>query len=327
MLGGLLAAAAVAATGTGELKTFKDWTVGCDNGRACQGVGQYSAENMDLISVSISRGAGAADAPKIWFRLQDSPAIDLAADGKRLGVSFVNDEENQTVAAGSAARVIDAFRTAGKVELVGAGGKVIGQLSSLGASAAMLYMDEQQRRIDNVTALVRKGAKPASALPKPPALPMVRRAAGSSGPLRKLTAAQVRQIQQANAECTDDDVSDKVEYARLDAHTTLAIVNAICASGAYNFYSIPVLIRDNGKREVARFEGREADDLTMNMSWKSKERLLESYFKGRGIGDCGGGSDWAWDGARFRLVRSRMMDECLGATEWITTFRARVVDR
>ena len=326
MLGGLLAAAVVV-TGTGELKTFKDWTVGCDNGRACHGVGQYSAENMDLISVSISRGAGATDAPKIWFRLQDSPAIDLAADGKRLGVSFVNDEENQTVAAGSAARVIDAFRTAGKVELVGAGGKVIGQLSSLGASAAMLYMDEQQRRIDTVTALVRKGAKPASAVPRPPALPMVRRAAGSGGPLRKLTAAQVRQIQQANAECTDDDVSDKVEYARLDAHTTLAIVNAICASGAYNFYSIPILIRDNGKREVAKFEGREADDLTMNMTWKSKERLLDSYFKGRGIGDCGGGSDWAWDGARFRLVRSRMMDECLGATEWITTFRARVVDR
>jgi hypothetical protein len=65
----------------------------------------------------------------------------------------------------------------------------------------------------------------------------------------------------------------------------------------------------------------------MNLSWKKKERLLESYFKGRGIGDCGGGDDWAWDGARFRVVRSRMMDECLGATEWITLFRARVVDR
>jgi hypothetical protein len=326
MLGGLIAAAAVAAMGSGELKTFKDWTIGCDNGRACQGVGQYSAENMDLISVSIARGAGATDAPKIWFRLQDSPAIDLAADGKRVGVSFVNDDENQTVAAGSAARVIDAFRTAGKIELVGAGGKVIGQLSSLGASAAMLYMDEQQRRIDTVTALVRKGAKPASAVPQPPALPTVRRAA-SSGSIRKLTEAQVRQIQQANADCTDDNLSDKVEYARIDAHTTLAIVNAVCASGAYNYYSIPMLVRDNGKRELAKFEGREADDLVMNMSWKPKERVLDSYFKGRGMGDCGGGSDWAWDGARFHLVRSRRMDECLGATEWITTFRARVVDR
>src|SRR3954467_12719031 len=125
MLGGLLAAAAAAATGSGELKTFKDWTVGCDNGRACQAVGQYSAENMELISVSILRGAGAADAPKIWFRLQDSPATDLAADGTKLGVSFVNDEENQTVAAGSAARVTDAFRTASKIQLVGAGGKVL----------------------------------------------------------------------------------------------------------------------------------------------------------------------------------------------------------
>jgi len=327
MLGGFLAAAAAVAAGAGELKTFKDWTVGCDNGRACHGVGQYSAENMDVISVSISRGADATDAPKIWFRLQDSPAIDLAADSRRLGVSFVNDEENQTVAAGSVPKVIDAFRTAGKIELVGADGKIIGKLSSQGAAAAMLYMDEQQRRTDTVTALIRKGAKPASAVPPPPALPVVRRAAASGGPLRKLTAAQVRQIQQDNAECTDDDVSDKVEYARIDAHTTLAIVNAICASGAYNFYGIPVLLRDNGKRELARFEGRKEDDLTMNMSWKPKERLLDSYFKGRGMGDCGGGSDWAWDGARFRLVRSRMMDECLGATEWITTFRARVVDR
>jgi hypothetical protein len=327
MLGALFAAALAAATGTGELKTFKDWTVGCDNGRACHAVGQYSAQNMEVISVSIARGAGATDAPKIWFRLQDSPAIDLSVDGKRLGASFVNDEENQTVTAQSAARVIDAFRTATKIELIGEGGKVIGQLSSLGASAAMLYMDEQQRRTGTVTALVSKGPKPASAVPRPPALPIVRRAGGSADPMRKLTAAQVRKVQQDNAECMDDDVSDKVEYARLDARTTLAIVNATCASGAYNFYGIPLLLRDNGKREIARFEGREGDDLVMNLSWKGKERLLESYFKGRGMGDCGGGSDWAWDGTRFRIVRSRMMDECLGATEWITTFRARVVDR
>ena len=35
----LALAATVAAPQPGELKTFKDWTVGCDNGRACQAVG------------------------------------------------------------------------------------------------------------------------------------------------------------------------------------------------------------------------------------------------------------------------------------------------
>ena len=54
---------------------------------------------------------------------------------------------------------------------------------------------------------------------------------------------------------------------------------------------------------------------------------MSSYFKGRGIGDCGAGTDWVWDGTRFRVVEERAMGECLGAIAWIPYYRARVVPK
>jgi hypothetical protein len=84
---------------------------------------------------------------------------------------------------------------------------------------------------------------------------------------------------------------------------------------------------------LARFEGRgsaddEGDGL-YNLYWKDEgdKRVLASYFKGRGIGDCGGGTDWVWDGTMFRTVGESQMDDCRGAPGWITTFRARIIDR
>ena len=99
----------------------------------------------------------------------------------------------------------------------------------------------------------------------------------------------------------------------------------MCGSGAYNYYGIPLLLRDDGTREVADVGKHEEGDVTMNLSWDDKTHVLSSYFKGRGIGDCGGGNDWVWDGTRFRVILEKAMGECLGAIAWIPYYRARVV--
>ena len=332
MFGGLLIIAAAAAAADepeakGPLFTFKDWTVGCDNGLSCMAVGQFSPTNYDLASVVVERGPGADDLPLIWFRSEDdSKVVDLAADGKPLGVKLLtdSDEYNVTVDFDSAAKVVAAMTSAKTLVPVRADGKKAYPLSISGASAALRWMDEQQKRAGTVTALVAKGSKPASAIPAPPALPVVtaERPSGDIG--KPLTKDEIAKIQEEFAECTDEDLDNKVEYARIDGRTTLAIVTAVCGSGAYNYYGIPMLIRDDGTREVADLD-KDEGDLTMNLSWDGAERVLSSYFKGRGLGDCGGGNDWVWDGKRFRVVKTTLMDECRGAITWIPVYRAKVV--
>ena len=47
--------------------------------------------------------------------------------------------------------------------------------------------------------------------------------------------------------------------------------------------------------------------------------------KGRGLGDCGSGQDYVWDGKRFRLVQQTDLGECRGMLDYITTWRAQVI--
>ena len=325
----MIVALAFVAAAEEPFPTFKDWTAGCDNGRSCMAVGQYNPANFDLASVVVERGPLPGDVPVIWFRSEGGPVIDLQADGKRLGVKLTTDADDYavTVDPASAPAVIDALKSAGALIPVRGDGKSSFPLSISGASAAMRWIDEQQKRAGTVTALVAKGPKPASAVPAPPPLPVVTsvRPAGAIG--KPLTNEEVAKIQEEHAECTDDDLSDKVAYGRLDSRTTLAIVTAICGSGAYNYYGIPMLLRDDGTREVADMGPTEEGDTLMNLSWDESTRMMSSYFKGRGIGDCGAGSDWVWDGTRFQVVKERAMGECLGAIAWIPYYRARVVTK
>ena len=61
--------------------------------------------------------------------------------------------------------------------------------------------------------------------------------------------------------------------------------------------------------------------------WDEGTRRLASFFKGRGLGDCGAGQEWAWDGEMFRLIHAEAMGECRGSTDYITIWRAQAVGR
>ena len=59
-----------------------------------------------------------------------------------------------------------------------------------------------------------------------------------------------------------------------------------------------------------------------NARWDATTGLLHHFDRGRGIGDCGTRQAWAWDGARYRLVRAERIEECRGATEWPVVYAA-----
>lgn len=324
MLALLLAAAAAAGPHPSDPKTFKDWTVACDNGRACEAIALIpaSAEPGGWLTLRLKRGAAPDAAPRLSLASDESeeevhPAA-LYADGKKLPVRF---GAEATVQAGTDA-VVAALRSAAKLEVREAGGQSIGFVSLGGASAALLYMDDRQQRVGTQTALARPGPKPASAVPPPPPYPTIQAAPGSNKPPRRMTRADWTKRKDEACGEVDDATPD---FYRLDATHSLASIPVRCLSGAYNAATLLLVAGETGPWRPAAYDFDVADDgAVFNADWSGKDRALYMFMKGRGLGDCGTGHRFVWDGARFRLVDQTRLDECRGSYEWMPTWHAEV---
>lgn len=327
----LLAAVAIAAPATGELKTFKDWIVGCDNGLACQADGVLPEDDSVSATIAVKRGAEAGAVPEIWFRIDDGKPADLVSDGQSLHLHLTARDDGAEVAAADSVRLANALVTAKSLSVVDSDGKPIAAISLNGSTAALLYMDDKQHRVGTVTALVRNGSAPASSIPPPPAVPVIVAAARSSRPPAKLTPAEIRKIRGEDA-CDDPAREEDTDYERLDDRSTLALISEVCASGAYNFFYVPMIVGDDGRARAALFDDARPqspneDNGVFNAGWDPKARTLETGMKGRGIGDCGAWSTYTWDGERFRLIELNVMNDCRGSIDFITVWRARAVER
>lgn len=330
----LAAAAAAAKPQPAELQVYRDWIVGCDNGRACHAVA-LMPEGMpeDAVTMSVRRAPDANAAPEIAFDLDDGAGVALAADGRPLGVRLLSDGYGGKVAPADAPKVIAALRSAALLELTGADGRPGGRISLAGASAALLYMDDRQGRVGTITALARRGDRPAGAVPAPPPLPIVRAVRNSGTPVA-LRAADLRAIRRQQ-QCTIDKVGgpDSHEIVALDARRSLLLL--ACGAGAYNVTTLPLLVERRSGRvravpapfdfDMGYEEG--GKPFLINGGWDKDKGLLTAFSKGRGLGDCGVGTSFAWDGSRFRLVEQIEMGECRGSIDYITTWRATVAGR
>jgi hypothetical protein len=326
----LLLVAAAGAPHPSPLKVYQDWIVGCDNGRACHAVALLP-ESGEGATMAVKRGPEPGAVAKIDFTLDGVGAAALAADGKKLPVRIVADENGASVAAADVPAVIAALRSAHALTILDAKGGSLGDVSLAGASAALLYMDDQQKRVGTVTALARPGPKPASAVLPPLALPVVPAAPAGAGPPLTLTAARTAALRREQ-HCLIEDVGGpaEIETYKLDGDRTLVLLS--CGSGAYNLSMVPLIAQHMGGRiEIAPAgfdtppeQGEEGPPTLVNPDWDPRTRLLSSLAKGRGIGDCGVHQNYAWDGARFRLVEQNEMSECRGSVDYITTWRAKV---
>lgn len=330
----LLLLAAAAAPQPAELKTFTDWTVGCDNGRACHAVGLMPESwPEDGLTMSVRRGPEAGARPMIAFEAaEETGAVMVAADGTLLPLRLAVDKDGMmAVAAADAPALVAAMRRAGQFELRKADGTPVGRVSLKGASAALLYIDAQQRRAGTVTALVRPG--PATAVPPPPALPKVVAPAGSSRKvvLRDNQIAALRK----RFGCTIDEVGgpDEEEVHALGRDTFVLLA---CGSGAYNVSHVPIVVPLKGGVAAARTAAFDSSErwwqdegkpVLINAGFDPATGILSSFAKARGLGDCGTGRDYVWDGARFRLTSQIEMGECRGSRDYISTWRAAVVRR
>lgn len=315
-----------------DVNSFKDWTVVCDNLRTCQVAG-FSADDSELPAVLRLSRDGAAGAPvKVEIDLLGEVGLagktpSLAIDGRvvmKAKVVTSRDSADFTVVLDDAqvGPLLGAARN-GTLLSIQAEGKDLGQVSLAGMVAALRYADDQQKRVGTVTAMVAKGSAPASGVPAPPAAPIVRAAPAiaQTGLPSKPPAAIKALI--SKAECDAEPGSQgEPEAWRLSADKVLWQIP--CGGGAYNFSGLFVIVDKAGRASLAPLEGVD-DGLATNAAYDPTTRILSSYDKGRGVGDCGGSSQWAWTGQAFELSESRVMPVCRGyGGDWPVDFRAKV---
>jgi hypothetical protein len=175
------------------------------------------------VTLMLRRGGRAGDAPVLILQNVDGAPAILLADGRPVPARFSGDVDGDTVVADPEALV--AMLRGGRVlEVRDAAGANLGRISLAGASAAMLYMDERQRRLDTVTALVRRGARPASAVPAPPAVPRVTRAAAATDQAPPIPESLVSPLRE-RAECDPPDILGdmSIEAEQIATGTTLVL--------------------------------------------------------------------------------------------------------
>lgn len=333
----------------GEVRDFKDWTVGCDNTLRCQAAGFPPVGEDGDYTLSFSRGPNAGDRPLVRVvGSQPERVVAVMAHGRRFDLK----SPGADLAPGDMAAFIRAARKANTLSLLGEDGEQIDMISLAGASATFLYMDERQRRLGTSTALIRTG--PSTNVPPPPAPPVIHAPPSSSkapAPVdlspfdnSETIASQIASIR-SEKDLTEEQknfIAQEIEIRyrgatevhRLDAHSTL-VLTRLGEGGAYNHEYLALVFDNNGAAVDAPFEV--AADMSgetpnngkfygiTNGFYDPQTGLLSGDVLCRGLGDCGVARKFVWDGAMFRLVSYHSRGSERGVIDWIPLWRANVV--
>ncbi len=326
------------------MRAIKDWVGACDNTRHCTAIGLAPDDSERFALLSFERSGGAND-QVTRLRLRFGDPVDagsrLLADGKGLlvlsSVHLVSDPESgpevRIVEAAEIARVFAALRSAGQLSLE-SGGKATDVISLSGASAVMLWIDEQQGRLGTPGGWVRRGEANNTAV-----VPATPRVVAQIADARALDSAELSAISATVRSALPPDSCEELDPEtrltdagwRIDAQTTL--VQLVCFSGAYNVGSQWFLQRGAAVAQRLRLPiprtdgpgGMQTLDELINADFDPASGILSQYNKGRGIGDCGSEARWAWDGKRFQLAHYAAIDDCRGVSSdlWPVLWRTR----
>ena len=311
----------------GALETYKDWTIGCDNRNRCEAVA-LMPEGADWpevpLMIGVAREAGPDAATEVWISRESKGVADVSflVDGRTVATARARDGEAKVRGPQASALAIAMAR-----------GTTM-DVRAVNRSWGTPSLDARQGRAGTMTALVATGPMGVMAVKPAPTPPVIRRAPVPGGtapaPLWREELAKLVTF----TGCAHEMRSDQTpELHRLSKTETLILVP--CGSGAYNFTSVPVIATGIAGRRTFRFAPFDAapgwlsDDkhpTLVNVGWTPEKSRLDSFAKGRGIGDCGGSEAYVWDGTRFRLVEATSMGECRGVWHWIPTWTAQVAD-
>lgn len=274
----------------------KDWALQCDNTRTCRAVG-YQSEGGDSepVSILLTREAGPDTPVRVDLQVSTEKASPAALHLKVGKLSLPGLQgDTPRVPAGQVPRLLQELLKSD--EAIVSAGKDQWTLSLAGASAVLLKMDEAQGRVGTPGALVRRGARPETAVLPAVLAPVVKAVAPL--PARKGDAALAKPLVAAldrasvDGQCNGDDPFNpaNVQVYRLTERKVLLSVP--CGMGAYNFSSLLWIANDRPPYKPEALEDVDGD-------FDPAAGTVHSAMKGRGIGDCWWVRQWQFDGQGF----------------------------
>ena len=327
---------------------YGDWHLACDNIATCEANALASGFQLDQqASLLIQRQAGQVGYFRVVVRLRDGDIarVALMIDGRKLAEGDVDNGERFIVPTADSMAVSRALAK-GKRALVvnaseGSTREVLAQISLKGSAATLRRMDEEQGRARTSDAIVARGRR--SYRGEAEVLPIITQMVPAQ--FKDLPGKKAMRKLAEESGCLEDRpdgfdaLEEQAQPLAQTADEQVALVMVPCGFGAYNFSALPYIARRDRsdddddapwRFEVAQFDYRPAwsenpeKPLLVNAYYNEEDGILGSFAKGRGLGDCGSGESYVWDGQMFRLFEASAMDECRGVWQWPTIWRAYV---
>ena len=295
--------------------SHKDWELACDNTRTCRAAGYHEEDDGPNATILLTRAAGANQPVKVELQLADDerhPAPDqlaMSIHGRALGNVRTDPKSSiLTLTDVQVRALLPALLKDGRVAWTGKG--TTWTVSTAGANAVLLKMDEFQGRLDTPGALVRKGSKSESnVLPPLPAPEIQARPISQDKNPVKLTTAQIRAIKTAlrktvkEGDCelldSTSETAGELEVRRLTKDKLLA--SHTCWIAAYN--------TGDGYWVVDAKPPYSAVLVTTSAT-DYDDGVITSFQKGRGVADCVATAAWTWDGRTFAQTSDTTTGMC-----------------
>ncbi|MDH1276347.1 DUF1176 domain-containing protein [Acinetobacter johnsonii] len=188
------------------------------------------------------------------------------------------------------------------------------QISTAGANAVLLKMDDIQKRVNTPNAVYQKGNQSEQNVLQPKAIPKIgitgyRPAVASHFAVDSKIAHQL--FTKLKAKTDEQDCpnlyearffeEDRVSVYPLNAEQV--VVQVPCWRGAYN-EGLGYWVMDKALQKIQQ-------QVTTSGSSFSEAQIFSEQ-KGRGIADCGIRSEWAWNGKAFVLSYQAQSQQCKG---------------
>ncbi|NYZ61736.1 DUF1176 domain-containing protein [Luteimonas deserti] len=331
-------------------RLFRETTVACDNGLRCEVllVGDDSSFGL-VLRLLREPGPGGAQRLRLGtYETTPPPAtlrLDTVASTDLPALPWRNDADANAWVLDTPqaiARFIDLVRDAGTLSM-GEGDAAV-SVSLAGFSAALVFVDEHQHRLDTRGAWLQRGDRHDADVTPAPALP---RLPGPPPPLPSLTGEEVRSFADRvrdteaavlrGAECDAPraayDIRRNDDAQALDRAHVLVFV--ACHMGAYQGSSLVFRVARDGSRSerivppsppgagIVEVGGAAHFGLLTSAAYVPATGTLSHLAKGRGLGDCGEAATWRYDGQAFQLASYSALRRCGGAApgDWPSLWR------
>nr|WP_314543840.1 DUF1176 domain-containing protein [uncultured Massilia sp.] len=283
-----------------------DWELVCDNTRTCRAAGYHAGEDEGNATVLLTRKAGPDQAVKAELQIAEHPdhtpptQLQMRIDGHALGVVHIDrDTRRGTLSSAQVKALLDAVLKDSHIAWA-SGGKTW-TISTTGANAVLLKMDDFQGRIATPGALVRPGQKPESSVAPALPAPVIHAANVSSAPGLTLnvdapdTKRLIDELRKSGGDACElllsDEASPKFSVNRLSGGKLL--LSHDCWHGASMVASAYWVINANPPYDPV---------MVTEVGTHYADGRLESAAP---QADCAASSSWVWDGHFPKPAKSR----------------------